>query len=54
MFKVRSEDLHIFTRKENDALNRVGPATAMGNLFRQYWDGAGRRQESRARIRAGR
>ena len=37
MFKVRREDLHNFTREENEALTRVGPATAMGNLMRQYW-----------------
>ena len=37
MFKVRREDLHNFTREENDALTRVGPATLMGNLMRQYW-----------------
>ena len=33
MFKVRREDLHNFTREENEALTRVGPATAMGNFF---------------------
>ena len=37
MFKVRREDLHNFTREENEALTRVGPATPMGNLMRQYW-----------------
>src|ERR1700751_193303 len=37
MFKVRREDLHHFTREENEALTRVGPATLMGNLMRQYW-----------------
>jgi hypothetical protein len=37
MFKVRREDLHNFTREENGTLTRMGPATAMGNLFRQYW-----------------
>ena len=37
MFNVRREDLHNFTREENETLTRVGPATAMGNLFRQYW-----------------
>ena len=37
MFKVRREDLHNFTREENETLTRVGPATAMGNLFRHYW-----------------
>ena len=37
MFKVRREDLHNFTREENEALTRVGPATLMGNLMRQYW-----------------
>ena len=37
MFKVRREDLHNFTREENETLTRVGPTTAMGNLFRQYW-----------------
>ncbi len=37
MFQVRREDLHNFTREENETLTRVGPATAMGNLFRQYW-----------------
>ena len=37
MFKVRREDLHNFTREENDGLTRVGPATLMGNLMRQYW-----------------
>ena len=36
-FKVRREDLHNFTREENEALTRVGPATLMGNLMRQYW-----------------
>ena len=37
MFKVRKEDLHNFTREENEALTRVGPATLMGNFMRQYW-----------------
>ena len=37
MFKVRREDLHNFTREENEVLTRVGPATPMGNLMRQYW-----------------
>src|SRR5215510_536947 len=37
MFKVQRGDLHHFTREENEALTRVGPATPMGNLFRQYW-----------------
>ena len=37
MFQVRREHLHNFTREENETLTRVGPATAMGNLFRQYW-----------------
>ena len=37
MFKVRREDLHNFTREENEVLTRVGPATLMGNLMRQYW-----------------
>src|SRR5262245_58999418 len=37
MCQVRREDLHNFTREENETLTRVGPATAMGNLFRQYW-----------------
>src|SRR5437899_11679955 len=37
MFKVRREDLHNFTREENETLTRVAPATAMGNLFRHYW-----------------
>ena len=37
MFQVRREDLHNFTREENETLTRVGPATAMGNLFRHYW-----------------
>src|SRR5262249_36790571 len=37
MFQVRREDLRNFTREENETLTRVGPATAMGNLFRQYW-----------------
>jgi phthalate 4,5-dioxygenase len=26
-----------FTREENEILSRVGPDTAMGQLFRQYW-----------------
>ena len=34
MFKVRREDLHNFTREENETLTRVGPATAMGNMGR--------------------
>jgi phenylpropionate dioxygenase-like ring-hydroxylating dioxygenase large terminal subunit len=29
--------IHNFTREENEALTRVGPATLMGGLFRQYW-----------------
>ena len=37
MFKVKREDLHNFTREENETLTRVGPATPMGNLMRQYW-----------------
>src|SRR5258706_2701955 len=37
MFDVRREDLHNFTREENETLTRVGSATPMGNLFRQYW-----------------
>ena len=37
MFKVKREDLHNFTREENEVLTRVGPATPMGNLMRQYW-----------------
>jgi phenylpropionate dioxygenase-like ring-hydroxylating dioxygenase large terminal subunit len=37
MFKVRRETLHHFTRKENEALTRVGRGTPMGGLFRQYW-----------------
>lgn len=35
--KVRQEQLHHFTKQENDALTRVGPGTLMGNFFRQYW-----------------
>ena len=30
MFKVRREDLHNFTREENEALTRVGPANVHG------------------------
>ncbi|HYA27332.1 MAG TPA: Rieske 2Fe-2S domain-containing protein [Acidobacteriota bacterium] len=37
MFQVRREELHNFTREENETLTRVGPATPMGNLFRHYW-----------------
>ena len=37
MFAVKREDLHNFTREENETLTRVGPATPMGNLMRQYW-----------------
>jgi phthalate 4,5-dioxygenase oxygenase subunit len=37
MFKAGKENLHHFTREENDQLTRVGPGTIMGNLFRQYW-----------------
>ena len=37
MFKVRREDLHNFTREENETLTRVGPATPMGSVMRQYW-----------------
>jgi len=27
----------MLTHEENEALTRVGPGTAMGNLMRQYW-----------------
>jgi hypothetical protein len=37
MYKANLDVLRNFTREENDALTRVGPATLMGNLFRQYW-----------------
>lgn len=37
IFKVRRQSLHHFTRKENQALTRVGRGTPMGSLFRQYW-----------------
>ena len=36
MFKVKRDDLHHFTREANETLTRVGPATSIGNMFRQY------------------
>jgi hypothetical protein len=35
MYKANREVLRNFTREENDGLDRVGPGTLMGNLFRQ-------------------
>ena len=32
-----TEQIHNFTKEENEALTRVGPGSLMGNLFRQYW-----------------
>ncbi len=37
MYETGREKIRNFTKEENDALTRVGPATLMGNLFRQYW-----------------
>ena len=37
MHEIGREKIRNFTKEENDALTKVGPATLMGNLFRQYW-----------------
>ena len=37
VFGSSRESIHNFNSDENEALTRVGPATVMGNLFRQYW-----------------
>jgi len=36
-YRARRDNLHHFTKQENEALTRVGPGSVMGNLFRQYW-----------------
>jgi hypothetical protein len=36
-YRARRDNLHHFTKQENEALIRVGPGSVMGNLFRQYW-----------------
>ncbi len=37
MYETGRENIRNFTKEENDALTKVGPATLMGNFFRQYW-----------------
>lgn len=37
MYQAGQDAVRNFTKDENDALTKVGPATVMGNLFRQYW-----------------